>query len=109
MFLYALLCAQQNALALCRHGDARLGGELGVPVRKTDPAVFKRRDLEDFDALTFRVTLQSLGENGPKLFCGLAVSRWDGLAGGCHWITTATGPNGSARAILTTNRSVLPS
>jgi hypothetical protein len=55
------------------------------------------------------VTLQSLGENGLKLFCGLAVSRWDGLAGGCHWITTATGPNGSARAILTTNRSVLPS
>src|SRR5215204_7626052 len=68
MFLYALLCAQQNPLALCRHGDARLGGELGVPVRKTVLAVFQRRDFEDFYALTFWVGTQGLGERGLKLF-----------------------------------------
>jgi hypothetical protein len=78
MLLNTVFHAKRHSLAIWRHRDARLGGELGVPVRKTDPAVFKRRDLEDFDALTFRVTLQSLGENGLKLFCGLAVSRWDG-------------------------------
>ena len=77
MFLYALLCAQQNALALCRHGDARLGGELGVPVRKTVLAVFQRRDFEDFYALTFWVGTQCLGERGLKLFDSFLFSGRD--------------------------------
>jgi hypothetical protein len=93
MLLHALLRAQQYALALCRHCSARLGGELGVPVRET--VVCKTHELEKLDALAFRVSLERLGESGLKLFCGLAVSRRDGLAGGCHGITTATGPNGS--------------
>jgi len=62
MLLHALLHAERQALAFCRHRDTRLGGVLGIPICKTVLAVFQWLDLQEFDAVTFRVSFQRLGE-----------------------------------------------